>query len=222
MSDREIRVLERAVAEGDELAREPLLRARVRAGFVSQERLDAASALGDELAPRAGGVDRWRGSSRWRHNSVDLVGRRFIILLPRRRVVTMACDWAEPTLGAWESRYPELTQPRVALWAARKWVAESSGEKGSDHVRWAERRAEQARFAGDPQRVIPGWEAARSCQFAASTASSSQDAMREWWSQGAEIAADGAVTALARSDEERRSMRAEQCRRLVLELLTPD
>lgn len=142
MSDREIRLLERAVEEGDELAREPLLRARVRAGLVSQERLNLAAALGDELARRVGG--RARYAQEWQEwGGSALVDRRTLeedpgfLSLSRDEVVGLACDWAEAALLAWEAQFVEDRRTRKILAALKGGAVAAAVRDSLDATRCA-------------------------------------------------------------------------------------
>lgn len=227
MSDAEIRALERRVAEGDTDAEVPLVRGRLRAGLLTQARLDAATSLGDPvgctLPRRAGGVDAWGGRSRWGVDEGALVGRRFIHLLPRRRAVTLACDWAERPTAVWEARYPELDRARAALMVAREYASSTGDERGTAQAERAFLDAERQRFDPLARRLLPGWEAARPAECAASAASRRDYGLREWWGGWVEQAANYAILigVVAKDADERRAMRAAQNLDLIRALLEP-
>lgn len=117
MSDPEIRLLERRVTDGDDLARVSLLRARVRVGLVAQPRLHAAAWLGDPVARQAGGETERATGWKWQTRL-----ERAVALLPERALVEVACRWAERVLPLWASRSSDRL-PHAAVAAARAWLA---------------------------------------------------------------------------------------------------
>ncbi len=139
MSDPEIRLLERRVADGDDLARVPLLRARVRAGLVSQPRLDAAAWLGDPVARQAGGTTERATGWKWQTRL-----ERAVALLPERSLVEVACRWAERVLPLWAARSTDRL-PHAAVAAAREWLALPANTPAWRRVELAEK----ARRAGN-------------------------------------------------------------------------
>lgn len=118
MSDREIRLLERRVAEGDEGAEVPLLRARVRAGLVTEERLNTAARLGDATALAAGGAGP---SIRW---SDPYERDRVFAMIPPWDLIALLCRWGEPILALHERMFPRedqgLGSPRYLLSIAQR------------------------------------------------------------------------------------------------------
>lgn len=119
MSDVDMRILERAVAQGDPEAEVRLLSVRIRVGLVTRERLVVAARLGDEtalvLAGNAHAPLEWASSHHDREAALKA--------LPDGAARLLGCDWAESVLPNWTARYPHDARPKRAIDATRAWVA---------------------------------------------------------------------------------------------------
>ena len=151
MSDREIRLLERRAKEGGQTEATALLRARVRAGLVPQERVDLAARLGDPVA-RECCTSSDRARLDWSKHEDRVEAFRG---LDHSVVVGLVCDWADGALCAWKAVHPDDSRPRLAVEATRAWLLNPS-INAMDTVRTASKAAALA--AKDAKG--PAWSAA--------------------------------------------------------------
>lgn len=126
--DRDLRALERALAAdpGDAYARAALIRARVRAGLLAEDRVVAAARLGDEASALATETP----------GEVAPLGRApleaALGALSRRECVRLAARWARGVLPIFEAERPGDYGPRLAVQAA-----EAFADAGSVDEPWA-------------------------------------------------------------------------------------
>jgi hypothetical protein len=97
-----------------------VLRARLRAGELTQQHVELAARLGHpaalELFPDAPPVD-WENS-----DAPDVAIATARDLLTKTLPARVAADWAERALRVWEGRHPNDPRPRKAIAAARAWA----------------------------------------------------------------------------------------------------
>jgi len=120
VSDLSLRTLQRACAT-DHHATAALWRAEERAGLRDPARTRLAARLGDPAArllyPEEAEVD-W---GVWQHRR-DAIAAAAVLLGPTLPAA-VAADWAGRVLPAWEAAHPGDERPRLAIEAARAWVA---------------------------------------------------------------------------------------------------
>ncbi|RMG09942.1 MAG: hypothetical protein D6731_18720 [Planctomycetota bacterium] len=164
MSDDGLRRAERAAAGGDPAARAEALRAKVRAGALSPQRLALAAYAGDPVAALAApevrrppeflswllGLDRWGSEA----------GVRAALAATRRACAVLADDEPAPTEAL----------ACVAAWLARPCAGHAAeAQRAADRTARAWTVAAQAQRHGPTSRaqVLDVWEAALNCARAA-------------------------------------------------------
>ena len=118
-----------------------LLRERLRAGELTQKRLELAASLGHaaarELCPEVESVNwlsvhwaefRGRQPAKTRRMAGELVSTAHDLLRDRTLPVRVASDWAEHVFHHFEAARPEDDRPRKAIDRARAWVAGSTAD----------------------------------------------------------------------------------------------